>query len=745
MKILNACFLRRFRMLLLPAWCVPLSLAMSSAAQAADAGPLSPSALLQIQAMQDEKASFTPVQQKMDSQLVFALKKSRNQPIANGAVPQLRIGVTNDASGKVLVDITANVTASVLNQISQSGGTNISSFSRFNAIRALVPLDQIENIAGLADVKFVRPAVPARTRTGSVDSEGDVTHRADTARVKFRTDGTGVKVGVISDSVDFLAQAQSTGDLGLVTVLPGQSGVPGTGEGTAMLEIVADLAPGTQLYFATANGGPANFAQNILNLRSVGCDIIVDDVAYPDESPFQDGIIAQAVNAVTAEGALYFSAAGNEGNFDSGTSGTWQGDSSDGGAVGAPANGKAGNVHKFGAVNFDKITQPGEFTVLFWSDALGKSANDYDLYVLDPTGANIVGSSINVQNGTQDPFEAIFPVTFPQIGEQVVIVKATSAASRFLYTSTFRGQFAIGTSGNIFGHPNAVDAYAVAAVDVHTAFPNPFTGGAANPVEFFSSDGPRRVFYNPDGSPITPGDFSSKGGIVRRKPDITAANGVSTTLPFDSGLNPFYGTSAAAPHAAAIAALVKSYNPNLTPPEIRTILTNTSLDVMAPGIDRDSGAGIVMAYQALLAAPPPLPLPNLVIATNILSGGNGNGIIDVDECNSLDLVLTNIGAAGATSVQATLSSSTPGVTIAQKTAFYPDIPLGASGTNLVSFRVSTSPVFVCGTPIRLSLLVKSDQVTTTNALQLTTGVPGPAIRFDSSAFVPIPDNDPNGT
>ena len=60
----------------------------------------------------------------------------------------------------------------------------------------------------------------------------------------------------------------------------------------------------------------------------------MDDITYADESPFQDGIVAQAVNAVTASGGLYFSSAGNCGNLDSGTSGTWEGDFVKGGVVG---------------------------------------------------------------------------------------------------------------------------------------------------------------------------------------------------------------------------------------------------------------------------------------------------------------------------------------------------------------------------------------------------------------------------
>ena len=64
------------------------------------------------------------------------------------------------------------------------------------------------------------------------------------------------------------------------------------------------------------------------------------------------------------------------------------------------------------------------------------------------------------------------------------------------------------------------------------------------------------MFFNANGVPYTPGNFSSTGGIVLQKPDITAASGGVTTFPLHSGFNPFYGTSAAAPQAGAIAAQI---------------------------------------------------------------------------------------------------------------------------------------------------------------------------------------------
>jgi hypothetical protein len=608
---------------------VATSLSGTIATNTNGVGQISASALKQIAALEKEKESRTPTQEKIDSQLLYADKMRRGVPIADG-VPVQRVDLDKDDQGRILVDIKADVTDALLQYIKTLGGNVVNDFPQYQAIRAGVPLANIEDLAARGEVKFVEPAVRAMNNT--VDSEGDYTHQTHGARTTFGVNGTGVKVGVLSGDVAYLNNSQIAGK---VTILSGQSGVTTEGEGTAMLEIVNDLAPGAQLLFATASGGDANFANNIQRLYTNGCNIIVDDELYSDESPFQDGIVASNVNVVTANGVLYFSSAGNSGNKDDGTSGTWEGDFVDSGDINdalLPAN--SGHVHSFGGgMLFDKITTNGPAgndltTVLFWSDPLGASTNDYDLYLLDPTGSNVVASSTNPQNGTQNPYECVpnsSSTTNPAVGDLIVIVKF-SGAGRFLHLSTGRGELAISTQGSTRGHDCATNAFDVAAVNAYVPFPgspnpygsypNPFTGGAANPVETFSSDGFRRVFFQVDGTPITPGNFSSSGGAVRLKPDITAADGVTTDVPnFGSPPPYFYGTSAAAPHAAAIAALLKSYNTNLTALQIRTVLTNTALDIMSPGVDRDSGAGIVMGLSALEAT----PLPNLARFTDNLN------------------------------------------------------------------------------------------------------------------------------
>jgi YDG domain/Subtilase family len=572
-------------------------LAMSQAALAQNTGPAqgkafaSAQVMEQIAAMGREKDTWTAVQRKISSKLLLETKRRLGEPMAAG-VAETRSSVDIDATGATLVDIRAEVSDALLRRIQGLGGQVINSHARFNAIRALVPVAQLEVLAGEAAVKSIKPADQAvlhKTNT----SQGVVAHRADIARTTYGVDGTGVSVGVLSDSVDSLAAVQATGDLpAQVTVLPGQ-GSSGTGEGTAMLEIVYDIAPGANLFFATANGGQAQFAQNILALGAAGCNVIVDDVGYLAEPVFQDGIVAQAVETVTAAGAVYFSAAGNSGNLTDGTSGVWEGD-----FVATAGSGPlAGStVHDFGGgVSYDTVTvdSPSLFT-LQWSDAFGASANDYDLYLLNSARTVIYDASTDAQSGTQDPFEAIDSSGFNDVGNVLVIVQYSGSA-RYLHLNSNRGRLAIETSGQTWGHSAAASAFSVAAVNVGTAGGGAFVGGSSNPVETFSSDGLRRVFYTADGTPITPGNFSSTGGSVRQKPDIAAADGVSCATP---GFNPFFGTSAAAPHAAGIAALIIANGLN-TPAQVREAITNTTWDIEAAGVDRDSGYGIVNALAAV--------------------------------------------------------------------------------------------------------------------------------------------------
>jgi hypothetical protein len=690
------------------------------------AADISAKALAQIEALIREKDFRSDAQQKIDSQLISELRMELGQPIAAGVLVA-ETDLPYAADGHVVVDVKARVTDGLIARLTALGIEVLSSDPDGGMLRVHINIDQVEALAALPDVSFVQPKQEAQihqaapnvlftqTGQGSRSSQGDITHLAYAARAAFGANGTGIKIGVLSDGVTNLATSQASGDLGPVTVLPGQTG--SGDEGTAMLEIIHDLAPGAQLYFATAFTSITSFANNIRALRAAGCDIIVDDVAYFVETPFQDGqagevisntnggVVIQAVNDVTADGALYFSSAGNSGHLSAGTSGTWEGDFVDGGATPSLANLTSGRLHSFGPQNFTAITTPAASapTNLSWSDPLGGSANDYDLFRLNIAGTAVVASSTNIQSGSQDPYEQL---NSPGIaGERIVIVKKSTATTRFLHLGTNRGVLSIATAGETHGHAAAAAAFDVAATPAVGPFPQPFN--STNVVETFSSDGPRRVFFEANGSPYTAGNSSSTGGVLRQKPDITAADGVSVT---GAGGFPssFFGTSAAAPHAAAIAGLLKSAHPSLTPAEIRTLLTTSAIDIGAAGDDSDSGAGIVMADALMRAAGVPgTALLEMTTVEAVDNPGNGNGAPEAGEGVRLVIPLANYGGAPAIAVSATLTSSTPGITITQPaTRTYPDLAISASGS-ATPYLFTAASDFPCPQPASFTLTVTS--------------------------------------
>ena len=679
--------------------------ALRDEAQATASGDvtLNATALQQIGTLMAEKSARTPAQRKIDSQLLFALQ-ARTGRLAQG-MQALASNVLTDKSGRTTVDIVCNDVRAARGKLEQANAVVLD--VAINTIRAYVPLSNLETIAAWPSVRFISPqhkprfsrnispgkAPPDKSvRTwlkevlpqlaaqddsaataanavkpmsvGDNATEGDRTHLAHQARHTYGLDGAGVKIGVISDGVDWAQHQQAAGDLPAFTILPGQAGVGR--EGAAMLEIIHDLAPRAQLYFATAFGSAARFAQNIRDLRAAGCDIIVDDVGYTAESPFQDGqgsnvlsttdggIVTQAVNDVTADGALYFSSAGNGGNLSDGTATVYEGDFADGGSI---ALLPGGTVHAFAAgITTNQIkSAAGGAVQLFWSDPMGGSANDYDLFVLDSTGTRIVGASTNIQDGTQDPYELAFGgVSYGR----VVILKHTGAQKRFLHLDGLGQQLERATSGQVYGHSIAKQAFSVAATPATTGlgadnpngpYPNAFS--ATNVVEPFSSDGRRRIFFKADGTSYTPGNVSSTGGVLRQKPDITAADGVTCGTP---GFEQFFGTSAASPHAAAIAALLKSALPGIEPAQVRQALTTSAIDIEASGVDRDSGAGIIMAPAALQAAgAKPGPLLRYT-GGRILAESCRNNRIDAGETLTMSLCLRNFDGVAAQNVSAEL-------------------------------------------------------------------------------------------
>ena len=764
----------------------------------------------QIAALQAIKTAQTAGESKVDSRLLVQEKLSGKR-LAASALPALQSGAEVSPTGTVLVDIRATtVTPDLVSGLTKAGAGIRAVSEKYASIRAEVPLQAVTDIASRADVKHVEQAdqamtareldtpaagtksAPAETKqqkadrlaadlqkavsakaqkqsmaaAATVTSEGDRAHNADLARQQFGVTGVGVKACALSDGVDSLAASQARGELpASVDVIPGQEG--SGDEGTAMLEIIHDVAPNAALGFASAFNSDASFADNIRKLRfERHCDVIVDDVIYFKESPFQDWIIAQAVNDVTADGALYFSSAGNEGNTLDGTAGHWEGDFVDSGV----SVGKfAGTAHNFAGAAGTQIYEPispnssaNVPVTLHWSDPLGASSNDYDLYLLNSAGG-VVNFSQNFQTGTQDPFEILATPVFGGTGLRLAVVKFTGQA-RYLSLSALRGRFsdsadglkAYNTPGVTVGHSAARNAFSVAATPANAAFGRPLEPGdpanpkgpfpgsfsAASKAERFSSDGPRRVFYEANGTPITPGNVGSTGGEVRAKPDITAADGVVTSVP---GFSPFFGTSAAAPHAAAIASLVLSGNPGLPPADVREALINTAVDIETPGRDNLTGAGVVLADK-VLAYTGASPQPLAVAKQPTVTPADGGSALDPGDTAKVTLPVTNEGDGTAVSTSVVLTSPTPGVTGAPRSKSYGTISPGQTGVN--DFTITVPATQQLGVPVVLNAKVSfagAHSPTSTN-FSLPVGTPSPVAQNFAYAGAPvfIPDNTPIG-
>ncbi len=441
--------------------------------------------------------------------------------------------------------------------------------------------------------------------------------------------GAGISIGIVSDSYDTRSGVPrasvgvSAGNLpgttnpnGYTTPVVVLQDTGGSDEGRGMAEIVHDIAPAAKICFSGAGQFQSTMAQSIRNLRTSGlsqCDIIADDVYFVDELFFSDGPIAKAIDDVVTSNALagkkvvYFSAAGNDSN---------SGYSSDVNRVtaaagmaavdnlnfsGVPANLYTGGFHNLnpgGATAIAmKATTSGSMTVsLQWDDPFQTVTTDYNLLVFSSSGSYLGSSS-----GTDNNFNTQMPIELASLGSgtyQLVIALASSAPPTATHLhlagvsgDVLSGPYIVHDAIAIFGHPaaanaNAVGAYAYSNTPNTTPSYNP---GHVNPppgpyrpiLEGFSSTGGNMAFYfDANGNRlVTPN--------IRAKPEFSACDNVDTSFfppsvssDYDNDNFPnFAGTSAAAPTAAAIGALMleAAGGPgSLTPAQVRSLMQQTT-------------------------------------------------------------------------------------------------------------------------------------------------------------------------
>jgi hypothetical protein len=223
------------------------------------------------------------------------------------------------SDGSVSVDVVAFGTGTELQElVDELSLIGFQVSSTFHHIASgKIPVSALGDMCNCDKLVLARPVI-VRRRAGSVLSEGVQAMEADTVLNNLGFDGTGVLVGVFSDSYNALGDEDidiASGDLPSkvrITVLQDYHLHDASDEGRAMMQLIHDVAPRADLAFHTASKGMADFALGIIKLAGLGCQVIVDDIFIFGEPAFQDGIIAQAVNAVNEVGVAYFSAVGND-------------------------------------------------------------------------------------------------------------------------------------------------------------------------------------------------------------------------------------------------------------------------------------------------------------------------------------------------------------------------------------------------------------------------------------------------
>lgn len=459
----------------------------------------------------------------------------------------------------------------------------------------------------------------AAVSASKVDSNAVLAMRADIASSTYKLSGAGIRIGILSDSFNLLGGATADtarGDLpSNVTIL--KEGTAGADEGRAMAELIHRVAPDAQIVFYSGTSSETDFANGILALKAAGCGVIVDDLLWMDEPFWQDGnVVQKAVEQVVASGVDYFTAAGNAGsNFYQaafrpirialpGLFGTYY-------AAGFGAGNAARATESLSVAAGRTVTIELQWDQPYASIGSGHSSvNSLGMVLYDSKG-RIVASAMANDVGRDPSQQLQFTNTTASTGFSLAVFvnggstlpgqfKFVAYGSGVTINDTAAGQGSGSSSGHeLVGVANTVGAIAASST--------PRLGGN-DTVESYSGLSSGTLLFDASGNryAVPP----SGGGV-----DFVAPDATSTSV-----FAPFNGTSAAAPNAAAVAALMLQANPWLTPAQITTILRLTAAPVKGAALA--TGAGLVQANAAVALART-TPRVSLPVATSSVAVTTG--------------------------------------------------------------------------------------------------------------------------